>query len=186
MSEYKGQVDSISSPIALYNVIIPKGNPNSQNYILHTVTSQRKAQKNNKLHRKVKVLRNANHSWGMSCTIMQKKDHDSKSATISTRWIRQSEVQALSPCLPGLCPSALHRQMGTSQPFPCIHLQTNHLPPPVKKDNVLSQHSGPLYISQRINKTTNRTIISCLASVRFLKDTVVGYSYSTTQQDAAL
>jgi hypothetical protein len=35
MSEYKGHVDSISSPtpIALYNVIIPKGNPNRQNYI---------------------------------------------------------------------------------------------------------------------------------------------------------
>jgi len=45
MSEYKGQVESISSPtpIALYNVIITKGNPNRQNYILHTVTNQRKA-----------------------------------------------------------------------------------------------------------------------------------------------
>lgn len=42
LSGKKGQADSISSPIALYNVIIPEGNPNRQNYILHTVTDQRK------------------------------------------------------------------------------------------------------------------------------------------------
>lgn len=52
------------------------------------------------------------------------------------REIKQSEVQALSPYLPGLCPSAVRKQMGTSQPFPCIPPPTTHFEPPVKTDNI--------------------------------------------------